>query len=358
MKYRLCAFPKTGGGYNLEYYLKDHLFSNRIIFADMNVNASINAATEIFEETYYPFGLQQSGFNTSITGVENKYQYSGKEINDEFGLNMYDYGARWYMADLGRWGVNDRLAEKYADMSTYQYAANNPVKYIDVNGDSIWLNLGNDKVLWQNGQLTQNGKEYKGSGYSKDKNGNVTYTGFAGKTMNALGKINSGQSGKTFLVELVNSIQNVSISETAGMSNQYNLNVYWNSNDKSTGLDVNGSSEAPTFITLAHELAHSLDEIFNGNKHDETWFYYGTRSISLSEQYASHIENIIRNEHSIAHREFYGDFESETMRILKPNSSESSNYSRFIKAKEVPYRHLIVPFNYKTMGINGTTIKP
>ena len=64
--------PKTGGGYNLEYYLKDHLFSNRIVFSDVNVNGSINAASEILqEETYYPFGLQQSGFNTSIAGINN-----------------------------------------------------------------------------------------------------------------------------------------------------------------------------------------------------------------------------------------------------------------------------------------------
>ncbi|MBK8673484.1 MAG: hypothetical protein IPN93_11045 [Bacteroidetes bacterium] len=56
---------KTGGSYNLEYYLKDQLFSNRIVFSDVNVNGSINAASEILqEETDYPFGLQQSGFNT------------------------------------------------------------------------------------------------------------------------------------------------------------------------------------------------------------------------------------------------------------------------------------------------------
>ena len=48
-----------------KYYLKDQLFSNRIVFSDVNVNGSINAASEILqEETDYPFGLQQSGFNT------------------------------------------------------------------------------------------------------------------------------------------------------------------------------------------------------------------------------------------------------------------------------------------------------
>ncbi|MBK9354130.1 MAG: hypothetical protein IPN09_09250 [Bacteroidetes bacterium] len=47
--------PKTGGGYQLEYTLKDHLGNARITFADVNVNGSINAASEILqEETYYP----------------------------------------------------------------------------------------------------------------------------------------------------------------------------------------------------------------------------------------------------------------------------------------------------------------
>lgn len=136
--------PKTGGGYQLEYTLKDHLGNARITFADINVNGSINAASEILqEETYYPFGLQQSGLNTSITGVENKYQYNGKEFNDELGLNMYDYGARWYMADLGRWGVNDPLAEKYLSMSPYNYVANNPIRFIDPDGKEVIDAKGN-----------------------------------------------------------------------------------------------------------------------------------------------------------------------------------------------------------------------
>jgi RHS repeat-associated protein len=120
--------PKTGGCYQLEYTLKDHLGNARITFADVNVNGSINAACEILqEETYYPFGLQKSGLNTSIADVENKYQYNGKEFNDELGLNMFDYGARWYMADLGRWGAIDPMIETYPSFSPYNYVLNNPM---------------------------------------------------------------------------------------------------------------------------------------------------------------------------------------------------------------------------------------
>ena len=38
---------------------------------------------------------------------------------------------------LGRWHTQDRFAEKYLDLPPYHYGANNPILFIDVNGDSI-----------------------------------------------------------------------------------------------------------------------------------------------------------------------------------------------------------------------------
>ena len=63
------------------------------------------------------------------------------------------------------------------------------------------------------------------------------------------------------------------------------------------------------YITLAHELAHSLDRL-NGTRTEETWFQIRTsedtmKSIRKTEIFALHIENPIRAEHGLKLRERY-----------------------------------------------------
>jgi RHS repeat-associated protein len=66
--------------------------------------------------------------------VPNRYQSSGREKQDELGLNWIDFGARMYMPDIGRWNSIDDVADMFYDESPYSYAANNPVNVIDVGG--------------------------------------------------------------------------------------------------------------------------------------------------------------------------------------------------------------------------------
>jgi RHS repeat-associated protein len=104
---------------------------------------------------YYPFGMTMGGFdyNSSAT-LKNDYLYNGKELQDDFGLGWYDYGARFYDAVVGRFHTKDRYAEKFFDYTPYQYAGDNPISNIDFKGDSIIKVTINDKSGYIKGQST------------------------------------------------------------------------------------------------------------------------------------------------------------------------------------------------------------
>ena len=141
-------FPTAEGFYDYKkdqyiYQYKDHLGNARVSFGR---NSSGNM--EITDNNdYYPFGMNHLKTGNAFFGAGSykNYKYNGKELQE---TGMYDYGARFYMPDIGRWGVVDPLAEKMTRHSPYNYAFNNPIRFIDPDGrapkDIIFIHVNDD----------------------------------------------------------------------------------------------------------------------------------------------------------------------------------------------------------------------
>jgi len=136
LQYILTDYGKiipSGTSFTREYNITDHLG---------NIHVTFNETGEILQEdSYYPFGLTMQGLSYQTGNKSyntNLYLYNGKELQQELDLDWYDYGARMYDAQLGRFTTIDPLAEKYFGISPYAYVANNPIMFIDPDGRKVF----------------------------------------------------------------------------------------------------------------------------------------------------------------------------------------------------------------------------
>ena len=127
------------------FYLKDHLGNIRVT---VDENGEVKGYND-----YYQFGLRMPGRSMNTALNYALYKYSSKELDEENGINWYYFGARYYDPAIGRWLSVDPLADAYPSLSPFNYALNNPLRYIDPDGKDPLFNIYNDMVLNQYNQF-------------------------------------------------------------------------------------------------------------------------------------------------------------------------------------------------------------
>ena len=133
------------------YYHSDHLGSTSYI-----TDAKANVAQF---DAYLPYGELLVDEHSSTE--EMPYKFNGKELDEETGL--YYYGARYMNPKTSLWYGVDALAEKYVSTDCYVYCIDNPVKFIDSDGNDIFLIVwaSHDGRIGHAGIAISNYKEVK-----------------------------------------------------------------------------------------------------------------------------------------------------------------------------------------------------
>ncbi len=114
--------------YMYSIFLKDHLGNTRLSFREGGLVNQVN--------NYYAFGMKFVSNTYNYQSIaDQKYLYNGKELESGFGVDWYDYGARFYDPQIARWTTIDPAIENgHNDYTPYAYVYNNPLLYLDPFG--------------------------------------------------------------------------------------------------------------------------------------------------------------------------------------------------------------------------------
>ena len=230
----------------------------------------VSGGSEIVEESnYYPFGLKHKGYNNVINGTHHPYGFGGKEENDELGLEWLDFGARNYDPALGRWMNLDPLAEDMRRHSPYNYAFNNPLRFIDPDGMAP-----EDIILDKN--LTKEQRADIMSNLQKLTDDTLSFNSETNKVeISSTNDSGDKSSGTGLIRALVNHDKDVTITADSNQvgSSEEGVNKTNASNGEGSDsvvtlgglhkvlVEKNGKVSAEMLtkdIALGHELSHSL----------------------------------------------------------------------------------------------------
>ena len=126
------------------YELSDHLGNVRVVFSDLRIaDADLDGSLDGFYTLdvkdwtdYYAFGSAKPNRKAPVTAESYRYGFNGMEKDDEVSGsgNSIHFTFREYDPRIARFKSRDPLAENFPFMTPYQFATNNPILNIDIEG--------------------------------------------------------------------------------------------------------------------------------------------------------------------------------------------------------------------------------
>ena len=140
---QVLTFDPTAGDYELsytnvgseghaladgsrEYFVKDHLGSTRLVLTEDFNNNPVKEAMD-----YLPYGTIINRGNVLQDAEQAREKFTGKEFDEELGMNLTYFGRRYYDPEIGVWTSTDP-AEQY--LNAYAYCDYDPLNFMDVDG--------------------------------------------------------------------------------------------------------------------------------------------------------------------------------------------------------------------------------
>jgi len=125
--------------YGLKFFeLSNHLGNVMAVVSDNRLQTGSTYEPDVINSNdYYAFGGQMNGRDFTNPGAQAyRYGFNGKENDNEVkgAGNQQDYGMRIYDPRIGKFLSVDPMTSKYPELTPFQFASNNPIGNIDLDG--------------------------------------------------------------------------------------------------------------------------------------------------------------------------------------------------------------------------------